>query len=374
VASARDRARCRQRLERLSDSRLDCDSIQREAIAELQRVIGFDRWCWPFADPQTLLPLSGIADHDYGPRLGRSLELEYSGADYAAKHDLARRPRSAGSLSAETGGDLARSPRWDEVMRPVGIGDVAAVACRDQFGCWGWIEAYRDDDDRRFDDEDLALLAVVGRRLGSALRRHCMSPVDGHPAGPEAPDPPGVLVLDAELRVVGATAAARAWIDALPASALFASWGVLPPMVYPAATRARSDHGGPARALSRTAAGGWMSIEAAVLDDTDGAIAVTLRRAAPSETFGLLCRAHALTPRERELAGLVAEGLDTRAIAERLFISPNTVQDHLKAVFDKTATRSRGALLAKLNGSTRVPTTLADTDGHVVADAGGPGR
>ena len=62
------------------------------------------------------------------------------GRRFAAKHVLARRANSAGSLSSETGGDLARSPRWDEVMRPVGIGDIAAVACRDALGCWGWIE------------------------------------------------------------------------------------------------------------------------------------------------------------------------------------------------------------------------------------------
>jgi hypothetical protein len=49
-------------------------------------------------------------------------------------------------------------------MRSVGIGDVATVACRDRQGCWGWIEAYRDSDDRCFDAEDLGLLAAVGRQ------------------------------------------------------------------------------------------------------------------------------------------------------------------------------------------------------------------
>jgi hypothetical protein len=67
VVSEREQARCRERLERLSESTLDRESIQREAIVELQRVIGFDRWCWPLADPDTLLPLSGLAEHDYGP-------------------------------------------------------------------------------------------------------------------------------------------------------------------------------------------------------------------------------------------------------------------------------------------------------------------
>lgn len=58
------------------------------------------------ADPDTLLPLSELAEHDYGPNLQCALELEFSGADFAAKHVLAQRANSAASLSAETGGDL----------------------------------------------------------------------------------------------------------------------------------------------------------------------------------------------------------------------------------------------------------------------------
>lgn len=143
MAAARERDRCRERLTRLSESSLDAEPIQREAIAELRRVIGFDRSCWAFADPQTLIPLSGVAEHDYGPPVARLLELEYSGADLATMA-LARRTVPVGSLSADTRRDLARSPRWDEILRPVGIGDEAVVACRDTRGCWGWIKAYRD--------------------------------------------------------------------------------------------------------------------------------------------------------------------------------------------------------------------------------------
>ena len=157
VATARERGRCRERLKRLSESGLDSRSIGREAIAELQRVIGFDRWCMPLADPQTLIPLAGDAEHDYGPAVARSLELEYSGTDFAAMDELARRTIPVASLSAETGGDLARSPRWDEVLRVVGIGDEAVLACRDALGCWGWIKAYRDSSDRHFAEEDLDL-------------------------------------------------------------------------------------------------------------------------------------------------------------------------------------------------------------------------
>ncbi len=350
VAGERERARCRERLERLSESTLDCESIQREAIADLQRVIGFDRWCWPFADSETLLPLSGVAEHDFGPKVPRSLELEYSDDHFAAKHVLARRANPAGSLSAETGGDLALSGRWDEVMRPAGIGDIAAVACRDALGCWGWIEAYRDGDDRRFEAGDLELLASVGPSLGSALRRGLMIASKSDALGPS---PPGVIVLNPDLSLVSSTAAARAWIDALPAAALFASWAMLPAQVYPVATRSRSRNGVKgAHALERAIDGRWVMIEAAPLEgDGDGQIAVTLRGAAQTETFDLFCRAYAFTKRERDVAAAVVAGLDTRALTERLFISRHTVQDHLKSIFQKIGIHSRRELLTSFNAS-----------------------
>jgi hypothetical protein len=136
VATERALARCGERIAKLSDSHLDSESLRREAIAELQHIVGFDRWCAPLADPQTLIPHSGLAELDFGPAVPRLLELEYSCDDYAAKHVVARRVNTAGSLIAEAGGDLARSQRWDEVMRPAGIGDVMSVACRDALGCW----------------------------------------------------------------------------------------------------------------------------------------------------------------------------------------------------------------------------------------------
>jgi DNA-binding CsgD family transcriptional regulator len=359
VSTARDRGRSRERLERLSESSLDRESIQLEAIAELQAVIGFDRWCWPLSDPETLVPLAGAAEHDYGPNVGRSLELEYSGGDFATMDVLARRVNPAASLSAETKGDLARSPRWDQVLRPVGIGDEAVVACRDAVGCWGWIKAYRDDDDASFAEEDLELLAQVGATLGSALRRTLDA---GSRDSIAVPSSPGVVVLDRDLRAVSWTAGAREWIDALPLARLWAAWGILPAVVYPVAALARSRNGpSEAHALERAVDGRWVRIEAAQLEgQPDAQIAVTLRAATTTETFDLLCRAYALSRRERDVVAALLTGLDTRAVSARLSISPHTVQDHLKSVFRKTGARSRRELLARFSGaSDAAPTSPA---------------
>ena len=42
-----------------------------------------------------------------------------------------------------------------------------------------------------------------------------------------------------------------------------------------------------------------------------------------------------LTPREAEVVLLVAEGLDNRSIAGRLFLEPRTVERHLGGIFGK---------------------------------------
>ena len=48
-----------------------------------------------------------------------------------------------------------------------------------------------------------------------------------------------------------------------------------------------------------------------------------------------------LTPRELEILGLIADGLSTREIAERLFVSENTVKTHSARLFAKLGARRR---------------------------------
>jgi DNA-binding NarL/FixJ family response regulator len=43
----------------------------------------------------------------------------------------------------------------------------------------------------------------------------------------------------------------------------------------------------------------------------------------------------ALTPREREVLGLMAEGLSNRGICERLVLSPKTIETHVNSIFMK---------------------------------------
>jgi DNA-binding CsgD family transcriptional regulator len=49
----------------------------------------------------------------------------------------------------------------------------------------------------------------------------------------------------------------------------------------------------------------------------------------------------AITPREMEILRLVAEGMSNREIAERLFVSENTVKTHCSRAFDKLGAKRR---------------------------------
>lgn len=53
----------------------------------------------------------------------------------------------------------------------------------------------------------------------------------------------------------------------------------------------------------------------------------------------------AISPAERRVLALLLTGLNNRAIATRLRLSPRTVESHLSAMFDKTCCRSRTELL-----------------------------
>jgi DNA-binding CsgD family transcriptional regulator len=61
----------------------------------------------------------------------------------------------------------------------------------------------------------------------------------------------------------------------------------------------------------------------------------------------------ALTPREREMALRVIDGLSDRQVAERLFLSPYNVRQHVQRIYRKLNVDSRVALTRLLLGSRR---------------------
>jgi DNA-binding CsgD family transcriptional regulator len=241
-------------------------------------------------------------------------------------------------MSEATAGTLDRS------RRPRGLGDeLRSVYMRDS-GLWCGYVLYRERGAPEFAAWEVGLIASLSGGCPGLqrvrLRQDLSSAVgDGDP---------GVLLLDDQDGVEMANPAAAAWIDELPARRRG-----LPLVVSAVAERARemasaeSDLAATARA--RTAAGRWITVRRwALQNGTEAHTAITLEPARRPELAGLLAEAYGLTARERRVSMLVAEGLPNAAIAARLYLSTYTVQDHLKAIFEKLDVSNRGQLVARL--------------------------
>ena len=93
--------------------------------------------------------------------------------------------------------------------------------------------------------------------------------------------------------------------------------------------------------------GQWVVLHGTRLGDRPGApTAVIIEPARPAELAELIVLAYGFTPREREVTRLVVLGLSTNNIAHKLHLSPFTVQDYLKNIFDKAGARTRRELVA----------------------------
>ena len=79
---------------------------------------------------------------------------------------------------------------------------------------------------------------------------------------------------------------------------------------------------------------------------------------APAVLLGKLPAAE-LTAQQRNMLRLLVEGLSNREIAERLFLSPNTVKDYMDDLMEKTGIHSRTALVAQ---ASRLGIVVSDTD------------
>jgi DNA-binding CsgD family transcriptional regulator len=99
----------------------------------------------------------------------------------------------------------------------------------------------------------------------------------------------------------------------------------------------------------RSRSGTWVVLHGACLiEGGSRRIAVIVEPAHPARLYPLLEAAYQLTPRERDVTRLVLQGVSTSQIAEQLVVSPHTVQQHMKNIFDKTGVRSQRDLVGKI--------------------------
>ncbi len=332
-------------MSQLETAELDLPALFDAAADVLARVLPHDAACWHAMDPATLIETSTHVEH-MPPPDPRVAEIAYLSSDFNSFPELARRPRHSGVLSEETGGDLRRSTRYRELLVPVNMAAELRVACVVDHASWACFALFRQAPATDFTEDERDFAHDVAASLGRSFRAAGVRARAGEPGVGLWP---GVLLIGRDHRLESATPSALGWLRQV---GFLGDPGhdPLPFEVLNVAERARVTAGEvAARVLG--ASGRWVALHAEpTAGDEDRAqrVAVVLQAAAPPSIAPLICAAYGLTTRERELTELVLRGFGTTEIAARLFVSPHTVQSHLKSIFAKVGVRSRRQLVGRL--------------------------
>jgi DNA-binding CsgD family transcriptional regulator len=340
----------RREIIRLCHAGLDSRALRIEIMKRLRIVIPVDVSFFATADPATLLFTGAVVDDMLIHATPQFLENEFLQTDVNKLAWMARSNTPVINLVQATQGELERSQRYREILAPLSLGDELRAALITGGTCWGFMCLHREHSSPHFTLTEAAYLARLTPHVAEGLRTALLLEST---TGATLPDEPGLLLLAEDLSVVAITPAAERWLAEV-AEADWPGKQAVPYAVSAVVGRMLAlEQGGDGqsdlipRVRLHTASGHWLVLHASRLSAT-GQIAVIFEVARPAEIAPLIMQIYDLSKREGEIMQHVVRGLSTAEISEMLHISPDTVQDHLKAVFEKAGVRSRRELVGNL--------------------------
>jgi DNA-binding CsgD family transcriptional regulator len=306
-----------------------------ELAARLRRVVDCDATCWHTLDPQTRL-MTSDAPHEL-------VERGVFTADAASA--AAERLATSEYLVEDVNTFAALASR----RVPVGIPFELRAAFVTRGRAWGAVHVARCDGGRDFTRADAEALALVAGPIADGVRASLRLDAARRHVDAAAP---GLVVLGPSNDVELITAPARELLDAMRSPGLGGSDETPPAPLLALASFARRRAGeadGPPDVVAVPSACGWVTLHASLPEGHgDGRVAIVLERSGTEQATAVRLEAHGVSPREREIAVLLARGLSNPEIAAALVLSPYTVQDHVKSLFEKTNVSSRRELVARL--------------------------
>jgi len=347
-------------------SGLEPDALRAAALARLREVVPVDAVWWATADPATLLFTAAFREGLPADSGAYFVENEFRHADVNKWTELAGDRAGVRTLMQATDGHPERSERYRDIFASLGLQDELRAVFRQRGNCWGYMCLHREKAEAIFSPDEARFVQSIAPYLAEGLRLgllHQACDVE------DAADGPGLVLLAAGGAVAAMNHSAGAWLEQLGGRA---DGTDLPVEIRALASRlAQVDVSqsvlsglprmpGLPRLRTRTRSGRWLVLHASWMESAgEDMIAVIIEPAAPAEVAPLIMVAYGLTAREQTITGLVCQGLSTRQISERLHLSTDTVQDHLKSVYDRTGAHSRGALVAMIFQSDYLPGIIA---------------
>lgn len=336
----------RRQIAALAAEGMEAADLHLAALEIVARVVPFEQACWATVDPQNLV-MTGVTNYPSWPVPQewaiRFAESEYGGAEPNTFTVLAGRDPPVARISEAPHRDVVGSVRLNELMRPQGLEHELRAAFRVDGSCWGVGGLFRDSGSD-FTHREVDVMSSLTTTLGSATRLAVRARSSGVPDGRG----PVIVLVGPRGEIRAATRAAAAWL----ATVQDAAQGRLNLTLYAVVSRARASPSGTASTRMRDPSGHWVAVQASRLlagDDPEQMV-VTIHPAPSSDVARLMLTAYVTSRREQDVCLELLAGRSTVEIADRLFISTHTVQDHLKSLFDKVGARNRSELVAKIRG------------------------
>lgn len=334
-----DIADLERRAQQIVLSGLDLDATCLAFDELLRRAVPYAVAAWSTHDPATGLftscTMSGLPkDVEREVALFRH---EFSEGEPNAFRTLIAEGRTVALLHADTEGELERAARYRELLSAFGVVDeLRAVLWADERP-WGSATLYRLD--RRFTEDDGAAVGALAPHAAHGLRLVLLRAAASRPEAVD--EPPGVLKVGVDGDVTAVTAPAEHWLETGGEALVTATNSVA------AAVRSNPSWEGAASRLILPGSR-LLRLHASRATGPDGEVVVIVDSARPAEVSSMLVDAYGLTPRQRDVLGLLLLGRSMTQIAGALRISEHTVNDHRKAIYARVGVASRSELAALL--------------------------
>jgi DNA-binding CsgD family transcriptional regulator len=332
---------------------LGAEALRARLLPLLKRAVPADGIWWATADPATLLFTGTYQEEIPATTKPYFVQNEFVADDVNKWTEVASVKDGVKTLLQATDGVMSRSARYAEIFQPLGFGDELRAVFRVGGASWGFICLHREGQ-RPFSAQDVLFMKSISPHVALGLRAGVVAASIDEIHIDAAP---GVVLLSSDLEVTGWTPAAERWLEELgydggPDAAMPTEI-----LAVAAQLRGRSNpNAGIPRLRVRTRAGRWAVLHASRLPTRNGeAVAVIIDSASAAEVAPIIMLAYGLSAQERAITGLVCRGMSTIDIAADSGISTNTVQDHLKSVFDKVGVRSRRELVVQILRDHYVP-------------------
>lgn len=330
---------------------LDSATLRERVGDRLSRHLRAPSFCFGVSDPASALPVHSVTVGLAPEAMHAFLDLLLVAPSLDFGAWLRRSDRVA--RLEDLVGDVAHDPYMAEVLRPSGLRYDVQLSCISGGRTWGHVCIRRREQDGPFAGHELRFLAALVPHLAAGLRAAATRAALAAAPGTQT----GVVIFgpDGEVELANGIAE-RLFVR--PSSGTRHSYLTAVSIVAGMLERALTDDGGrvvPAMTVTDEAHGEIYRLRGERLTGADGrprglVLIEPASGTSPAGTREALTQL-GLTAREAEVALAVLRGRTTLEIAEELTISPHTVHDHLRKVFDKLDVGSRQQLAVRLLGA-----------------------